>query len=68
MDITTIPEEELRKDLKDSRNDNAMCEIAILLGIASYNDNSTEERVRTNMKIIMVIEAELARREKAACR
>lgn len=63
-DITTIPEEELRNDWEYCRNDNALCRMALRLDIVKYSSENVEERIRTNVKIIIAIEAELARREK----
>ena len=65
MNITSVPEEELRKDLQDSYYDINICEAVLALGIFEYSDGEfVHVRLITNQHIVKVIEAELARRDK----
>ena len=65
-DITTIPEEELRKDLQDSYADILACESALKLGITSYSGGSVQKRLDANKHFVQVISAELERRGKSS--
>ena len=65
VSITTIPEEELRADLEDSRNDIALCEMALRLDIIKYPSGNVAERLNCNRQIVKAIEAELARRNRS---
>lgn len=63
-DITTIPVEELKKDLRDSLYDIAICKTALNFNIVDYSGGSVQDRIDTNQRIADAIEAELARRDK----
>lgn len=62
IDITKIPEEELRKDLEDSYADILACEAALRLGLESYSGGKVEHRLNSNKYFVEVITAELQRR------
>ena len=64
MSITTIPEEELQKDLQDSKADIALCKTVLELGIFEYYGGFVQVRLISNRQIVKAIEAELARRNK----
>lgn len=64
MNITTTPKEILLKDLKDSRKDIATCKAALEFGITTYSGGSVLERMNGNRRIVKIILAELARRDK----
>jgi hypothetical protein len=61
-DITTIPTEELEKDLQDSIKDISVCSFALAQGITSYSGGSVLERLMDNRGFVNVIEKELKRR------
>jgi hypothetical protein len=65
-DITTIPIEELQADLATSKEDIAWCRTAIGAGILTYGTavpESIPDRLAANLRVIGIIEAELARRQ-----
>ena len=62
LDIKTMPERELRKDLLESNIDISVCESAIRCGVTSYSGGSVEERIKANKYFVTVITAELERR------
>lgn len=62
MNIKTIPEDELRKDLQDSYADITLCKVVLQLGIVSRNGESVQDRLTINQQIVVIILAELARR------
>ena len=67
VDITTIPEEELRKDLEESYSDIMTCEAALRVGVTVYGDGkSVSERLRVNRWLVEKISAELSRRGKSS--
>jgi hypothetical protein len=66
VDITTIPEEDLRKDLQESYDDILACESALKLGVMFYSGGSVKERLDKNKYFVRVISKELARREKSS--
>lgn len=61
-DITTIPQEELEKDLADSLTDIRICEFALLQSITSYSGGAVKDRLEKNKYFVKVITAELERR------
>ena len=61
-DISTIPMETLEKDLQDSRNDIATCEVALSIGVTSYSGGSVTERLEANKGFVKVISEEIERR------
>jgi hypothetical protein len=61
-DITTIPTQNLERDLQDSQNDVATCEVALQFGITTYSGGSVQERLDHNKHFIEVISKELDRR------
>ena len=63
VDITTIPQEELEKDLRDSLNDIEACEFVLLLGIETYSQGIVQRRLEANQYFVKVITAELERRK-----
>ena len=65
-DITTIPEAELRQDLKDSRWDIYKCETALMVGITEYRGGLILDRLGANYGFVWMITAELERRGKAS--
>jgi len=54
-DITTIPEEEFRKDLQDSYADIINCEAALKLEITAYSGGSVQSRLDANKHFVKVI-------------
>jgi len=66
IDIATIPEEELRKELKESYDDITVCNDALAHGIFEYSGGFVQVRLMINERIAKKIEAELARRGKSA--
>jgi len=66
VDITTIPEEQLRKDLEESYADIMACEAALRIGVTTYSGGSMQKRLDANRGFIKAIEKELARRGKSA--
>jgi hypothetical protein len=64
VDITTIPEDELKKDLEDSRADIATCEMALVVGVVRFKDMLVADRLRDNQYFVEVILKELNRRTK----
>lgn len=64
VDITTIPIEELEKDLQDSRNDISVCEVALAQGIENYSGGSVTSRLNDNKRFVEIITTELNRRAK----
>ena len=62
MDITTIPKEELEKDLKDSIADIVICSKALAIGIKEHKGTSVQERLKDNKYFVEVISKELDRR------
>jgi hypothetical protein len=63
MDITKIPLDELKKDLKDSEEDANVCSEAIKLGISIFKGKLVSGRLEANKYFIKVITEELKRRE-----
>ncbi len=61
--IQTISIEKLKKDLKDSYYDIAICKKAITLGIKQYSGGLTQQRLDGNKHFVKVITAELKRRQ-----
>ncbi len=66
VDITTIPDDRLRRDLLDSKTDVITCEFALQQGITTYSGGSVMDRRDKNLGFVRVIEAELARRAQLA--
>jgi len=63
-DITTIPLEELEKDLLESNIDLAYAQVAKSIGITEYgNGQKVQRRIDGNIHVIEVINKELARRQ-----
>lgn len=63
MDITQIPDDELKHDRAESVLDAKVCEIALIQGIETYSGGeSVQHRLDVNRAIIKKIDAELARR------
>jgi len=68
VDLTTMPESELRDDLKACRDDIIICSRCILFGITHHRDGfPVQERLETNQKIANLIEGELRRRRGQQC-
>ena len=65
VDITTIPTDELEKDLEDSRKDIAVCQVALDMNVTEYSGGSVEKRLKGNQHFIDVITNELGRRAEA---
>ena len=64
MNIQKIPLNELKDDRAASIIDARLCDIALSLGIATYDNNeSVKHRMEVNQKIVRAINAELVRRE-----
>ena len=65
IDIKTIPDGTLKKDLEDSYKDVMDCTTALRLGVTTYDYDSAsvQERLDINKQFIKVIEAEIKRRE-----
>ena len=61
-DITTIPIDVLEKDLQESYNDIAVCEVALSKGVKVYSGGSVYARKINNMRFVDVITKELKRR------
>lgn len=61
-DITTIPTDQLERDLQDSRNDISVCEVALDHNVEMYSGGSVEERLKGNKHFVEVITKELERR------
>ncbi len=65
IDITTIDNEKLQRDLLDLKEDIIYCERALLAGIFYYEDNGSkliQTRIDQNQHFIKVITEELNRR------
>lgn len=62
MDITTIPTEQLQKDLAESREDITVCSTALGVGVENYSGGSVAERLEDNKRFVQMITAELNRR------
>ena len=66
MTITSIPTDELLRDLETVDNDIVACETALVIGVTEYGgDESVQERLDGNRQTKQVIEAELQRRQKS---
>ena len=63
IDIKTIPDNELRKDLDDSYEDVVNCTNALKAGATNYSGGSIQERLDKNKQFIKVIETEIKRRK-----
>ena len=63
MDIKKIPTEELRKDKQESLADIKVCEMAMRIGVTTYNGGKVEDRLDVNKKIVEKINEELKRRQ-----
>lgn len=66
IDITTIPEDELRKDLEDSYADILACKAVLRVGITTTKSGNVQTRLDANNHFVEVISAELARRNKSS--
>ena len=64
IDIKTIPEIELRKDLRESNIDILVCKSALRGEVMSYSGGSVADRLKANKHFVIVITAELERRKK----
>lgn len=63
VNIKTIPDEELKKDLNDSYKDAQNCKTALLCGIVEYCGSDIKTRLKNNQYFIKVIQEELNRRD-----
>ena len=63
VDIKTISEDELRKDLRDSYKDISDCTRALSIGVFKCGSGSVQKRLDSNKGFVKVITAELERRE-----
>jgi hypothetical protein len=66
VDITTIPTEELKKDLTDSLNDIQACKAGLIMGVVEVLGVSVQYRLEQNETFVKVITAELERRANIA--
>ena len=64
-DITTIPDSELEKDLRESLQDIEACKAGLLVGILEVRGTSVQYRLEQNEYFVKVITAELERRKEA---
>ena len=62
IDIKTISDETLKKDLDDSYKDIVDCTNALNVGVTNYSGGSVQERLDDNKQFVIVIEAEIKRR------
>ena len=65
-DIKTIPDEELQKDLEESRADILYCQVALTQGITTYGNHPADyvaDRLASNKGFVRVILAEQKRRK-----
>lgn len=68
MNITKIPIEELVDDLNAARADATWCDMAIGIGVYTYQDrhngqqHSVTDRLSENLAVIAKIQAEITRR------
>ena len=63
VDIKTLPNEELERDLEDSLTDIRVCETSLLYGITKYSGGLVRERLDKNKQFVEVITAEIKRRK-----
>ncbi len=63
-DITKIPMNELEADLLETKNDIAVCQTSLRIGITEYSGGLVKDRLNTNLKIEQLIEKEIKRRIK----
>jgi hypothetical protein len=63
-DLTTIPTDELKKDLLESKEDILVCQQALDLGIFNYSGGLVKDRLEDNKRFIEIITKELDRRVK----
>lgn len=62
-DISSIPIEELEKDLAESEVDIAICQLALDQGITSYSQGLVVGRLSDNKHFVDLISKELQRRK-----
>ena len=67
IDITTIPTEELEKDLRESLQDIQACEAGLACGLVESCGTPIQYRLEQNKHFVRVITAELERRLTTAC-
>ncbi len=63
VNIQTIPDDKLRKDLKESFEDIDVCVKAIAIGITKYSGGEVKKRLDDNKQFVKIIEAEIERRK-----
>ena len=63
IDIKTISNVELKKDLDDSYEDILNCEAALKLGITEYSSGTVLDRLNKNKQFVKRITDEIKRRE-----
>lgn len=63
VDIKTLSDKELEKDLLDSHEDIEICTFSLLNGITKYSGGSVQKRLDDNKYFVEVITTELNRRK-----
>jgi hypothetical protein len=62
MEISKIPDDELKNDLRDSLEDIETCTLALMAGVTRYSGGSVSDRLAANLLIAGKIKDELLRR------